>query len=219
MTRAVRRRVTRKSSKKYTMELAVYIDDSLISHVQKRYPKANPKNKAKEIVMTLLNVGKQWDHALLLTGLDLYSGEPQATSTTGMSFIGGMCSPKHSCSIVEGTKFTSAFTIAHEIGHNMNLVHDGEKRAASCSKKGHIMATSLNDGGHTWSSCSKNQLSDFLRNQGTCLAEESGGAMLTYPIPDEELPGRKFDADQQCHYMFGKGWSHAPDHHPVSVSS
>ncbi|XP_063848277.1 uncharacterized protein LOC135093220 isoform X2 [Scylla paramamosain] len=269
-TRAVRRRVTGKSPSKYMMELAVYIDDSLVSHVKKRYPTANPKKKAEEIVMTLLNVvnrvfsdpslgavsvklvvrklkflgagvvseaagdgnaylgnfcvwqaestskrqAKHWDHALLLTGVDLYSDEPQYTSTTGMSFIGGMCSHRHSCSIVEGTKFTSAFTIAHEMGHSMNLVHDGEKTAATCSKTGHLMATSLNDGGHTWSSCSKKQLRDFLRKQGTCLAEEGGGGMLTYPIPDEVLPGRKFDADQQCHYMFGKGWSHAPDHQP-----
>ena len=54
-TRAVKRRKAAKNTI-YTMELAVYIDNPLVSHVKERYPSADPKKKAKEIVMTLLNV-------------------------------------------------------------------------------------------------------------------------------------------------------------------
>lgn len=40
----------------YTVELAVFIDDSLVSYVRKRYPSTNARKKTKEIVMTLLTV-------------------------------------------------------------------------------------------------------------------------------------------------------------------
>lgn len=52
-TRAVR---AGKADQDYTMELAVYMDDPLVSYVKERYPSADAKKKAKEIVMTLLTV-------------------------------------------------------------------------------------------------------------------------------------------------------------------
>lgn len=47
-------RAARKTT--YTVELAVFLDDSLVSYVRERYPSANARKKTKEIVMTLLAV-------------------------------------------------------------------------------------------------------------------------------------------------------------------
>ncbi|XP_050688204.1 uncharacterized protein LOC126981312 [Eriocheir sinensis] len=261
---------------RYTIELAVFLDDSLVSYVRKRYPSANARKKTKEIVMTLLAVANQvlsdpslkdaalslrvvrlkflgrsavsngggeaglylnnfcawqtpkstkrgarrWDHSLLLTGLDLYSEQPYANKTMGMAFVGGMCTADHSCSLIEATKFTCAYTIAHELGHSLNVVHDGDPPAEACSATGHLMAESLNDGGHTWSSCSREQLKAFLDTHGTCLTEMSSGGGgggnidANNAFLHADLPGRTYGADQQCHYMYGEGWMYAADQYP-----
>lgn len=50
--------ITTRAARKmpYTVELAVFLDDSLVSYVRERYPSANARKKTKEIVMTLLAV-------------------------------------------------------------------------------------------------------------------------------------------------------------------
>ena len=47
----------------------------------------------------------QWDHAMLLTGLDLYTYSDGSNSmdraSSGMAFLSGMCSLSYSCTISE----------------------------------------------------------------------------------------------------------------------
>ena len=42
-----------------------------------------------------------WDHAMLLTGLDLYTALNGDRASSGMAFLSGMCSPSYSCTISE----------------------------------------------------------------------------------------------------------------------
>lgn len=60
---------------------------------------------------------KHWDHALLLTGLNLYDRDPKYDTVIGLAWVAGMCHPKYSCTINEGNNFESVFVIAHEMGH------------------------------------------------------------------------------------------------------
>ena len=59
----------------------------------------------------------QWDHGLMLTGLDLYDRNPKQNSVIGLAWVSGMCHERYSCTINEGNNFESVFVIAHEMGH------------------------------------------------------------------------------------------------------
>jgi len=78
-----------------------------------------------------------WDHALLLTGLDLYASPAGDGGSSGMAYLSGMCSSQASCTISEARSLGSgALIMAHELAHNMGVDHDGEGVNQDC------------DGGH-----------------------------------------------------------------------
>lgn len=58
-----------------------------------------------------------WDHALLLTGLDLYDRYKTQDAVIGLAWVSGMCHRDYSCTINEGNNYESVFVIAHEMGH------------------------------------------------------------------------------------------------------
>ncbi len=63
---------------------------------------------------------QHWDHALLLTGLDLFAVGRDGISShqiVGLAPIGGMCTATSSCTVNEGRHFESVYVVAHEIGH------------------------------------------------------------------------------------------------------
>lgn len=61
-----------------------------------------------------------YDHAVILTGLDLYvlgKNGKVMSQVVGLAPVAGMCTPTSSCTINEGKHFESVFVVAHEIGH------------------------------------------------------------------------------------------------------
>ncbi|XP_013389055.1 A disintegrin and metalloproteinase with thrombospondin motifs 18 isoform X1 [Lingula anatina] len=149
------------------------------------------------------------DHAILLTATDLCVNEYGPCDTLGFAPIQGMCSSRRSCTINEDTGLGVAFTIAHEVGHNLGMVHDGEGNY--CSKyDGGIMSPTLsvgNDGVFKWSVCSREYLQKFLQShQSRCLSEDEPKMAADYSFPDK-LPGQMYDADTQCKWQFGSSAS------------
>nr|XP_053639413.1 uncharacterized protein LOC128693667 [Cherax quadricarinatus] len=114
-----------------------------------------------------------WDHALMLSGLDLTSsGDP---SVIGLAWVGGMCRPSISCTMNEGRSFVAVYVVAHEMGHNFGMVHDGQGNAQQCSGSKYIMSPSVGPGKTTWSPCSLSVLHSFL-SQPSCLHDGSGAS-------------------------------------------
>ncbi|CAC5398721.1 A disintegrin and metalloproteinase with thrombospondin motifs 5,A disintegrin and metalloproteinase with thrombospondin motifs 18,A disintegrin and metalloproteinase with thrombospondin motifs 16 [Mytilus coruscus] len=161
---------------------------------------------------------RQHDHAILMTGMDLCSYKNSPCDTLGMDLcsyknspcdtlgfapIEGMCNRVRSCTINEDTGLTTAFTIAHEMGHNFGMFHDGEGNYCSQSA-GKLMSPTLvsKDGLFQWSICSKAYLMRFLNTpQAQCLSNHSKNvAELSFP---DKLPGELYDADMQCKWQFG----------------
>ncbi|XP_066968413.1 LOW QUALITY PROTEIN: uncharacterized protein [Macrobrachium rosenbergii] len=109
---------------------------------------------------------EHWDHAIMLSGLDLHSsGNP---SVIGLAWVSGMCRPSISCTMNEGRSFMAVYVVAHELGHNLGMNHDGQGSASGCNSGKYIMSPSVGPGKTTWSQCSIEVLHSFLR-KSSCL--------------------------------------------------
>ncbi|VDK73283.1 unnamed protein product [Litomosoides sigmodontis] len=149
---------------------------------------------------------EHWDHGILLTGYDIYH---TTTSVAGVAPVARMCDEIFACSLVEGMHLGRSFVLAHEMGHNMGMVHDGIQN--QCSRSCCLMSAVNGAGKTTWSECSVREFNAFLLHldasgQGNCLRDGSEGLLVYDHMKDGRLPGQRFTADQQCSYFWGKGF-------------
>ncbi|XP_041985063.1 A disintegrin and metalloproteinase with thrombospondin motifs adt-1 [Aricia agestis] len=154
-----------------------------------------------------------WDHALILTGLDLYvvnKNGKVSSQVVGLAPVAGMCTVTSSCTVNEGRHFESVYVVAHEIGHNLGMRHDGPLADNGCDPSAYIMSPTLGSGKITWSQCSKNYLQKFLdTTQSRCLLDHGSSAGQLDHSAEGILPGERFDADQQCMLKYGRGSRHS----------
>ncbi|CAG9132357.1 unnamed protein product [Plutella xylostella] len=155
---------------------------------------------------------EHWDMALLLSGLDFYSEENGRRNgvTMGLAPVGGVCLPAHACVVAElgaadalgrpypSAGFTSVYILAHEIGHNLGMHHDGTGNG--CARDGYIMSPSRGTRGEAaWSPCSKRLVAEL--EWATCLLD-GGDDLDTPPELQHErfgdAPGNVWNAKKQC---------------------
>ncbi|XP_056633352.1 A disintegrin and metalloproteinase with thrombospondin motifs adt-1-like isoform X1 [Diorhabda sublineata] len=154
-----------------------------------------------------------WDHALILTGLDLYVRGKHgkiSNQVVGLAPVAGMCTATSSCTVNEGRHFESVYVVAHEIGHNLGMRHDGPLAENDCDPSTYIMSPTLGSGKITWSACSRRYLQKFLDTpQSRCLLDHSSSAGKLDHSAEGALPGERFDANHQCMLKYGKGSRHS----------
>ncbi|XP_063221018.1 A disintegrin and metalloproteinase with thrombospondin motifs adt-1-like [Bacillus rossius redtenbacheri] len=156
---------------------------------------------------------RHWDMALYVSGLDFfaYEGGRKSGVTMGLATVGGVCMDKYACVIAElGTTnvfgkpypsagFTSVYILAHEMGHNLGMHHDGSQN--SCPKDGFIMSPSRGTSGETqWSSCSADVMKKL--SWATCLDDAAApppADMDQSRFLDE--PGQLWGAKRQCELL------------------
>lgn len=71
-----------------------------------------------------------------------------------------MCEIENSCNVNHHNGLAVAFTIAHEIGHNLNAEHDTD----NCSGSNTLMQETINfsSSSFEWSNCSRESIQLFL---------------------------------------------------------
>ncbi|XP_051985253.1 A disintegrin and metalloproteinase with thrombospondin motifs 7-like, partial [Xyrauchen texanus] len=144
------------------------------------------------------------DVAVLLTRKDICAAINKPCETLGLSHMAGMCQPHRSCSINEDTGLPVALTVAHELGHNFGIQHDGSGNDCEpIGKRPFVMSPQLLYGTSrpNWSRCSREYITRFLdRGWGWCLDDP--------PVRNElEMhsapPGVLYSAAHQCKLQYG----------------
>nr|XP_040579861.1 A disintegrin and metalloproteinase with thrombospondin motifs adt-1-like [Lepeophtheirus salmonis] len=176
------------------------------------------------IFMGDLDTPDHWDHGLMLTGLNLYDTHPKYDNVIGLAWVSGMCHPAFSCTINEGNNFESVYVIAHEMGHSLGMNHDGElDEGNTCNPNKYLMSPILGPGKVTWSSCSNEEIEQFLNERRFVINVGSGRRRKTIgqasclndiPPTQEDYnyakaqrykyPGELYSAHEQCIQAFGK---------------
>uniref|UniRef100_A0A3Q2TEV4 ADAM metallopeptidase with thrombospondin type 1 motif 7 n=1 Tax=Fundulus heteroclitus TaxID=8078 RepID=A0A3Q2TEV4_FUNHE len=146
------------------------------------------------------------DVAVLLTRKDICAAINMPCETLGLSHVAGMCQPHRSCSISEDTGLPMAFTVAHELGHNFGIQHDGNGNDCEpIGKRPFVMSPQLLYGTFLpqWSRCSRQYITRFLdRGWGWCLDDAPVKDSLSLP---SLLPGVLYSAVHQCRLQYGSG--------------
>ncbi|KAL4617663.1 A disintegrin and metalloproteinase with thrombospondin motifs 19 [Arapaima gigas] len=150
------------------------------------------------------------DTAILITRKDFCVHKDEPCDTVGIAYLSGMCSEKRKCLLAEDNGLNLAFTIAHEMGHNMGVSHDNDH--PSCAHSLHIMSGEWVKGqnlGHvSWSRCSREDVERFLRSKASSCLLQTDPLSLNSVILPSKLPGLVYTADEQCQILFGPTASH-----------
>lgn len=178
------------------LKITHHADNSLNSFC-KWQKKLNPKGDEHPL---------HHDVAVLLTRKDICASINMPCETLGLSHVAGMCQSHRSCSISEDTGLPLAFTVAHELGHNFGIQHDGNGNDCEpIGKRPFVMSPQLLYGTSLpkWSRCSRQYITRFLdRGWGWCLDDPPVKDKLSL---DLVLPGVLYSAAHQCRLQYGSG--------------
>ncbi|KAK5612875.1 A disintegrin and metalloproteinase with thrombospondin motifs 17 [Crenichthys baileyi] len=145
------------------------------------------------------------DTAVLVTRTDFCVHKNEPCDTVGMAYLSGACSAKRKCVLAEDNGLNLAFTIAHELGHNMGMSHDDDH--ANCTSHSHIMSgewvKGRNPNNLSWSSCSRNDLQNFLRSGASICLRYTDPRSRPWMRLSSKLPGMHYSVDEQCQILFG----------------
>ncbi|MED6277970.1 A disintegrin and metalloproteinase with thrombospondin motifs 17, partial [Characodon lateralis] len=145
------------------------------------------------------------DTAVLVTRTDFCVHKNEPCDTVGMAYLSGACSAKRKCVLAEDNGLNLAFTIAHELGHNMGMSHDDDH--ANCTSHSHIMSgewvKGRNPNNLSWSSCSRNDLQNFLRSGASICLRYTDPRSRHWMRLSSKLPGMHYRVDEQCQILFG----------------
>uniref|UniRef100_A0A1L8D691 Snake venom metalloproteinase n=1 Tax=Bothrops atrox TaxID=8725 RepID=A0A1L8D691_BOTAT len=128
---------------------------------------------------------KSHDNAQLLTAIDLDG------PTIGIAHVASMCQLNRSVGVVQdysSKNLVVAVIMAHEMGHNLGMVHD--EKYCTCGSKPCIMADTLSDPpSKLFSNCSYIQYWDFItkHNPQCILNEPLRTDIVSPPVCGNEL--------------------------------
>ncbi|XP_055852459.1 A disintegrin and metalloproteinase with thrombospondin motifs 9 [Episyrphus balteatus] len=176
-------------------------------HTSRSQKTTSASQLLKQFCSFLTKKGIHYDTAIMLTRDQICRNERETKcDTLGLAELGTVCK-RHSCSIVQDNGLPAAFTIAHELGHILNMPHDDDNRCLDFKPYGkstlHIMSSTMGDDIHpwSWSDCSRHYVSEFLEKEDTTCLEDTPQVMV--PNLNLKLPGEQYTLDEQCGLIHG----------------
>ncbi|KAK6756975.1 hypothetical protein RB195_015042 [Necator americanus] len=165
------------------------------------------------------------DHAILITKFDLIS--PRGDSgTQGMAYVGSICQPGDSASIVEDVgAAATALIAAHELGHSLGAFHDGNPQSQDCpSFANFLMAVTVSGTedferfahSRVMSPCSIESIEKKLKSPlASCVRksmpkEHKLMGMSSLSQETTPTPGELISLQQQCQITFGPHYGVCP---------
>jgi len=112
----------------------------------------------------------------LMTGRDLDG------NVVGISYMNSVCNGDSADSLSEGAHSTliSALVAAHELGHNFNAPHDGEKGACQSTASSYLMAPQINYSDQ-FSACSLTQINARIQTAACLVPYEAPDVRVEVP--------------------------------------
>ena len=154
--------------------------------------------------------GLAYDHVHLHTGV-------KNPSLGGVAFQSRVCSVSFRCG-VSSDGVTTYVTTAHEIGHNMGMLHDSDRGCTSPN------VGVMGGAGVGWSTCSINDMDTMLQTGNhNCLWEENISDSEIDPVElktvtlEPDLPGQYLTNDEICEKMYGSGFHYREYPHLIQT--
>lgn len=126
------------------------------------------------------------DTTMLLTHRDLRLG---SRNLGGFAYIGSICGADSLSTTEFIDNGLDGETIAHELGHVLGAVHDGEPPCEDTPSYGYIMSPNLYSGNSYFSQCSIDTIKAHLEIYGGCLYEQNVPTQTITPIPEQNGGG------------------------------
>ncbi|KAK3591510.1 hypothetical protein CHS0354_031617 [Potamilus streckersoni] len=153
-------------------------------------------------------------HAMMFTRFDLYDESIKHNTLRGRAPQSGVCDEGRRISVIESRDFfVTVLTAAHELGHSLGAVHDGQGDAISCPAGDlFIMTTVTPDfdpekpySRNPWlfSECSVDAFSRVLKDK-TCV--QNKGTFFNWHEWNHytaQTPGEAYSLDKQCQFIHG----------------
>ncbi|XP_045200556.2 A disintegrin and metalloproteinase with thrombospondin motifs 18-like isoform X2 [Mercenaria mercenaria] len=159
----------------------------------------SPSTELDDTLYSICNGAKtrglwsDYDHIHLFTGRS-------GTDVSGKAYTPGICIDGDKCAVSTDTSIAEYYVATHELGHNLNMQHDGD---VGCPSPNNGIMGGLTSG---WSTCSVAAFKELLNGTSAdCLLQTDVSESTIWTL-EAVWPGMTYSDDEICQLQNGAGF-------------